>query len=288
MAEAAIANQSNRGRLVVEGVTKTYGSGPQPRYILQDCSFEIAPGKLNVVIGPSGCGKTTLLKLIAGFEMPDSGTIEMDGRHVTGPGPDRLVVFQETALFDWMTCYGNVAFGPKARGERTGSIRTSAQALLERVGIGDFRNKYPTQLSGGMQRRVELARAMINNPALMLLDEPFRGLDAMTRRLMQEYLVGLLETSSRTVLFITTDIDEAILIADRLIVLSNTPAHCRTTMAIDLPRPRSSAQIIEDDHANQLKLQALNILHEEAMRSFRQGSKAASDFLDAYAKRISR
>ena len=274
------------GRLVVKDVSKRYGAGPLARTVLEGCSLAIEPGKLNVIIGPSGCGKTTLLKLIAGFEAPDRGMIELDGQPITRPSPERLVVFQETALFSWMTCYENIVFGPNARGEPSKATKAAAEELLERVGLRDFRNKYPTQLSGGMQRRIELARAMINNPTLMLLDEPFRGLDAMTKRLMQEYFVALFEKNPRTVLFITTDIDEAILLADRLFVLSNIPARCKTEMVIDLPRPRSPAQLFEDDHANDLKLAALRILHEEAMRSFRQGSKAAADFLDAYARRI--
>jgi NitT/TauT family transport system ATP-binding protein len=274
------------GRIEIRGVTKSYSTGPYSKTIIRNCNVVIEAGKLNVIIGPSGCGKTTLLKLIAGFEEPDEGSILMDGKPVRGQGPDRLVVFQETALFSWMTAYENIVFGPRARGEPHERTRISAEFLLERVGLTAFRDKYPSQLSGGMQRRVELARALINNPRVMLLDEPFRGLDAMTKGLMQEYFVQLYEDQPRTVVFITTDIDEAILLADRLIILSNVPAYLRAEIPVDLPRPRKASQIFEDDQANDIKLAALRILHEEAMRSFQQGSKAAADFLDAYTKRI--
>jgi NitT/TauT family transport system ATP-binding protein len=278
---------SRRGRIELRGVSKSYGVGPYARQVIKDCGFAIEPGKLNVIIGPSGCGKTTLLKLMAGFERADGGMVLMDGDPIRAPGPDRLVVFQETALFSWMTAYENIVFGPRARGEYDERARTLAASLLERVGLTDFRDKFPSQLSGGMQRRVELARAMINNPVVMLLDEPFRGLDAMTKVLMQEYFVQLYEESPRTVVFITTDIDEAILLADRLFILSNLPAGLRAEIAVDLPRPRKLKQIFEDDRANDIKLIALRILHEEAMKSFQQGSKAAADLLDAYVKRIS-
>ncbi len=283
----AHAIDSRRGRIEVRGVSKSYGVGPFARQVIKDCSFAIELGKLNVIIGPSGCGKTTLLKLMAGFERADDGIVLMDGSPIRSPGPDRLVVFQETALFSWMTTYENIVFGPRARGEYNAQTRALADSLLEHVGLMDFRDKFPSQLSGGMQRRVELARAMINNPVVMLLDEPFRGLDAMTKGLMQEYFVQLYEDNPRTVIFITTDIDEAILLADRLFILSNLPAGVRAEVAVDLPRPRKPKQIFEDDRANDIKLTALRILHEEAMKSFQQGSKAAADFLDAYIKRVS-
>lgn len=275
-----------RGRVGLRDVCKSFGEDPLRRMIISRCSFTIEPGKLNVVIGPSGCGKTVLLNLIAGFERPDFGTLVMDGVPIRDPGPDRLVVFQETALFSWMTAYENVLFGPYARGDRSKGTRGAVDALLEQVGLSAFRTKFPAQLSGGMQRRAELARAMINNPAVMLLDEPFRGLDAMTKSLMQESFLKLYEEQPRTVVFFTTDIDEAVLMADRLFVLSNVPANLRAEIPVHVPRPRTLASIFEDDGANEIKIAALRILHEEALKSFRQGSKAAADFLDAYAKRV--
>jgi NitT/TauT family transport system ATP-binding protein len=170
----------------------------------------------------------------------------------------------------------------------TKETKDFAEFLLNKVGLQDFRHKYPTQLSGGMQRRAELARAMINNPRVMILDEPFRGLDAMTKELMWEYYSALYEENRRTNFFVTTDIDEAIFLADRLLVMSNIPTQVRAVIEVDMPRPRKLLEIVENDRANEIKIQALSILHEEAMRSFSRGSKAAADFVDAYSKRIAK
>jgi NitT/TauT family transport system ATP-binding protein len=238
------------------------------------------------MIGPSGCGKSTLIRLLAGFERPNEGSITVDGKPVTGPGRDRLVVFQEAALFPWMTTWDNIMYGPRARGEDTRASRELAEFLLQKVGLGAFRDKYPPQLSGGMQRRAELARAMVNGPSVMILDEPFRGLDAMTKKLMQDYYAKLYEETRRTTLFVTTDIDEAIFIADRILVMTNIPARVRAVIEVDLKRPRRLEDLIESDEANAVKMQALSLLHEEAMKSFVHGSKAASDFVAAYAKRM--
>ena len=287
-----MANQkpqgASLGEIRVDKVTKSYGTGPFAKTVVQDCSFTIERNKLTVMIGPSGCGKSTLIRLLAGFERPDTGSIQIDGRPITGPGKDRLVVFQESALFPWMTTMDNILYGPRARGEQNGQTQSRADFLLEKVGLGAFRKKYPTQLSGGMQRRAELARAMINDPEVMILDEPFRGLDAMSKELMWEYYSGLYEESRRTNFFVTTDIDEAIFLADRLIVMTNIPTKVRATIEVDMPRPRRLATIFEDERANQIKMQALSLLHEEAMKSFSGGSRAATDFIEAYAKRTAK
>lgn len=279
---------STRGEIQVRNVTKTYGTGPFAKTVVQDCSFTIEHNKLTVMIGPSGCGKSTLIRLLAGFEKPDTGSIQIDGRPITGPGKDRLVVFQESALFPWMTTMDNILYGPRARGEQNGQTQSQADFLLEKVGLKAFSRKYPTQLSGGMQRRAELARAMINNPDVMILDEPFRGLDAMSKELMWEYYSGLYEESHRTNFFVTTDIDEAIFLADRLIVMTNIPTQVRATIEVDIPRPRRLANAFDSERANEIKMQALSLLHEEAMKSFSGGSRAAADFIEAYAKRTSK
>ena len=276
------------GEIQVSRVSKSYGTAESRKEVVKDCSFTIERGKLTVMVGPSGCGKSTLIRLMSGFEMPTSGEIRLDDKPVTGPARDRLVLFQETALFPWMTTYDNILYGPRARGEVTRETLDFAEFLLAKVGLQDFRKKYPTQLSGGMQRRAELARAMINNPKVMILDEPFRGLDAMTRQLMWEYYAALYEENRRTNFFITTDIDEAIFLADRLLVMSNIPTQVRAVIEVDVPRPRKLSDIVENDRANEIKMQALSILHEEAMKSFSRGSKAAADFVEAYSKRISR
>lgn len=279
---------STGSEITVKNVSKSYGAEGFAKEVVHNCSFTLERGKLTVMIGPSGCGKSTLIRLLAGFEKPTSGNISVDGKPVTGPGVDRLVVFQETALFPWMTTYDNIMYGPRARNEDTAEMREFAEMLLQKVGLSAFRKKYPSQLSGGMQRRAELARSMINKPDMMILDEPFRGLDAMTKRLMQEYYANLYNEFRRTTFFVTTDIDEAIYLADQILIMTNIPTSVRAVIDVNLPRPRHVENITESDEANAIKMQALGLLHEEAMKSFARGSKAAADFIDAYSKRVNK
>jgi NitT/TauT family transport system ATP-binding protein len=256
-------------KVELKAVCKSYGEEWERADVIKDLTLEIAGGKLTVVVGPSGCGKSTLVNLIAGFERPNRGEILLNGKPITGPSKDRMVVFQETALIPWQTTYQNVVFGPKLRGDLRGkALRQRAHELLTKVGLQDFIHKYPLQLSGGMQRRAELARALINQPQLLIMDEPFRGLDAMSRGLMQEFFLQLFEESRRTNLFVTSEIDEAIFLADRLVVLSNRPAQLRTVIDIHLPRPRHY-QVLSSPEAFEYKREAMEILHQEAMRSFR-------------------
>jgi NitT/TauT family transport system ATP-binding protein len=276
------------GEIQILHVSKSYGAEHFTKQVVQECTFAIERHKLTVMIGPSGCGKSTLIRLLAGFEKPSSGNITIDGKPVTGPGRDRLVLFQETALFPWMTTRENILYGPKARGSDTPEVREQARFLLEKVGLTAFRDKYPTQLSGGMQRRAELARAMINDPKVMILDEPFRGLDAMSKELMWEYYSGLYEESRRTNFFVTTDIDEAIFLADRLLIMTNIPTRVRAVIDVGIPRPRKLADLFDNERANEVKIQALSLLHQEAMKSFSGGSKAAADFVEAYSRRMTK
>jgi len=285
---SALRSSIKPGELRVTHVSKGYGDAQLRTEVVRDCSFTLERSKLTVMIGPSGCGKSTLIRLLAGFEKPDSGSIMLNDAPVSGPARDRLVLFQESALFPWMTTWDNILYGPRARGEMSREMRDMAEFLLNKVGLQDFRKKYPTQLSGGMQRRAELARAMINNPAVMILDEPFRGLDAMTKELMWEYYSRLFEETRRTNFFVTTDIDEAIFLADRLLIMSNIPCQVRAVLEIDLPRPRTLIAMVENDRANEIKMKALSLLHEEAMKSFSRGSKAAADFVEAYSRRVAR
>jgi NitT/TauT family transport system ATP-binding protein len=265
----APADVDAQARVELKGVSKAYGEEWERQEVIRDFNLEIAPGALTVVVGPSGCGKSTLVNLIAGFERPDKGEILLNGRRITGPSKDRMVVFQETALIPWQTTYENVVFGPRLRGDfKRKVLRQKAEELLAKVGLSEFMHKYPLQLSGGMQRRAELARALINQPQIMIMDEPFRGLDAMSRGLMQEFFLRLFEENRRTNLFVTSEIEEAIFLADRLVVLSNRPARVRTLIDIDLPRPRHY-QMLNSPEAYQYKRQALEILHQEAMRSFK-------------------
>jgi NitT/TauT family transport system ATP-binding protein len=276
------------GEMEARHVSKVFGSETDPKVVLEDCSFTVMRRKLNVLIGPSGCGKTTIVNLLAGYELPTRGEILLDGERVEGPGWSRLVVFQETALFPWMTVLDNVTFGPGVRGSMTKEeARSEAKRLLEKVGLKDFTDKYPIQLSGGMQRRAELARAMINDPKVMLMDEPFRGLDAMTRELMQEYYLRLFEEIGRTNLFVTSELEEAIFLADRLIILTNRPTRVKKVMEIDLPRPREF-HVLTSKRYLELKQEALEALHEEALKAFTSGVKSAYDLVEAYGKRTGR
>jgi NitT/TauT family transport system ATP-binding protein len=227
------------GRLTGRGISKSYAAkGGDTQVVIEDCSFDFEPGLLHVVMGASGCGKSTLAYMLAGYIAPDGGALEIDGEAITGAGADRLIVFQETALWPWMTVESNVMFGPLAKGLPRNETRDRAHALLEQFGLGDFKSKYPGQLSGGMMRRAELAQALINSPKVMILDEPFRGLDVMTRELMQEYYVRLFEDTGQSTVFITSEVEEALFLADRLHVMSGTPSRFKQTLDIDLQRPR--------------------------------------------------
>jgi NitT/TauT family transport system ATP-binding protein len=279
MALATLASE-----MVVDGVSKGFGVGPLHKQVLRDCSFTLEKGRLSVMVGPSGCGKTTLVNLLAGYETADCGNILIDGKPVAGRGPDRLVVFQETALFPWMTAFENVSYGPRVQRKLSKDVyEEETLKLLELVGLKDFKDKYPSQLSGGMQRRAELVRAMINQPKVMLMDEPFRGLDAMTRTLMQEYYVRLFEEHRATNLFVTSELEEAIFLADKLLILTNKPARVKKTLEVHLPRPREFSMLTSREY-QECKQEALELLHEEAMKSFATGAVNAADFLDAYAQ----
>jgi NitT/TauT family transport system ATP-binding protein len=272
--------------MAMRSVRMVYGNDLTPKVVLDDCSFTVAKGKLNVLIGPSGCGKTTVVNLLAGYERPSRGEIVLDGEPVTGPGWTRLVVFQETALFPWLTVLDNVIFGPTVRGAmKRDEVKREARHLLEMVGLKDFADKYPLQLSGGMQRRAELARAMINRPKVMLMDEPFRGLDAMTRKLMQEHYLRLFEEVGRTNLFVTSELDEAVFLADRLIILTNRPTQVKKIVEIDLPRPREIS-MLGSRRFLELKQEALDTLHEEAVKAFASGARSAYDLVEAYGRRV--
>ena len=251
--------------------------------LVSNCSLTAKRNCFTALVGPSGCGKTTLMNLIAGYIAPTAGKVFLDNDEVVGPSSERLMVFQETALFPWMTTLDNVVYGPMVRGTRAhAKIVSDAAAILERFGLGEFKNRYPHELSGGMQRRGELARALINDPKVLLMDEPFRGLDAMTRQLMQEYLVKLFEDTRTTTVFVTSEIDEAIFLADRLIVLSNAPARAAAVVEVGLPRPRTFEMLSSPAYAS-LKQSALELLYAEAAAAFSGG--ASLDLKEAFERR---
>lgn len=251
-------------RLTLDHVSMRFGE----QIVVSDCSLTLEPGGLTAMVGPSGCGKSTIAFLVAGYHRASAGEVRLGQQLVTGPSHERLLMFQETALLPWLTTLQNVMFGPQARGAGRREARRTSQAALERVGLAEFADSYPHELSGGMQRRAELARALVTAPRVLVLDEPFRGLDAMTRARMQEYFAELSEESSAATLFITTDVDEAILLADRLLIMSSLPARVHDAIEVDLPRPRRREEVLRDPRAAAIKERALGLLHAEAMRSF--------------------
>jgi len=198
----------------------------------------IADRELVSLLGPSGCGKSSLLSIIAGFVRPTSGIVTVGGRQVTGPGRDRGVVFQEHALFPWMTVRENIEFGPKSAGMPKAQRNSKIAELVELVGLQGFENAYPKQLSGGMRQRVAVSRALANDPAVMLLDEPFSALDEQSRQRFQQEFIRIWKATNQTVLLVTHSIDESILMSDRVVVMATRPGRVRETITVDLPRPR--------------------------------------------------
>ena len=269
-------------KLEIKNISKGFGEIYNREDILEDFDLKVMSAELLVLVGPSGCGKSTFVNLIAGFDKVDTGSIIMDGKEINKPGNDRMVVFQETALIPWQTTIDNITFGPLIRGEDKSTIKKDAETLLEKVGLIEFKDKYPIQLSGGMQRRAELARAMINKPEVMIMDEPFRGLDAMSRELMQDFFVKLFEENRKTNIFVTSEIDEAIFLADRLVVLTNKPTKVRKIINIDLPRPRNF-EMLRSKEAYDYKREAMELLHEEAMKSFTSKDDVGNEFMKAYS-----
>jgi NitT/TauT family transport system ATP-binding protein len=279
-----MVDERKDGEIVFKDVTTLVRIKGEPTVVLKDCSMTIEKGRLTVLVGPSGCGKTTVINLIAGYEVPYRGEVLIDGKAFTGPNWERLVVFQEMALFPWLTCYENVCFSPTVRKSMTKEeMHSEAIRLLELVGLRGFEEKYPMQLSGGMQRRAELARALINRPRVMLMDEPFRGLDAMTRELMQEYYLKLFEATRITNVFVTSEIEEAIFLADKLMVMTNKPTKIKKVINVNLPRPRDW-KMATSSHYRELKAEALELLHEEAIKASIASGKADVDLSAAYER----
>ena len=206
---------------------------------LQATDLEVAENDFITLLGPSGCGKSTLLRMVAGLETPSTGRILLDGKPVVGPGADRGMVFQSYTLFPWLTILQNVCFGLREKGLPLPQQLEIAHSFIGKVGLKGFENHFPKQLSGGMQQRTAIARALANDPKMLLLDEPFGALDNQTRVLMQELLLGIWESAQKTVLFVTHDIDEAIFMANRVAVFSARPGRIKTEIAVDFPHPRS-------------------------------------------------
>jgi NitT/TauT family transport system ATP-binding protein len=223
------------------GVRKLYTKNGRQLPVLDLERFTAREGELVTVVGPSGCGKSTFLHIVGGFIRPEAGSIRLYGREVTGPGPDRGMMFQEFALFPWRTVAGNVAWGLEVQGVPRREREAAVGKYLELMDLVDFRHHYPAEISGGMKQRVALARVLAFDPKVLLMDEPFGALDAQTREVMQEELLRLWERTGKTIVFVTHDIEEAVYLGDRVVVLTARPARVKEEVTIGLPRPRDLA-----------------------------------------------
>jgi ABC-type nitrate/sulfonate/bicarbonate transport system ATPase subunit len=224
--------------LTVRGVSKQFRSGTRETLALQATDLEVAENDFITILGPSGCGKSTLLRIVAGLETPTTGEVLLDQRRIDAPGADRGMVFQSYTLFPWLSVLDNVCFGLRERGMARDQQLHLANGFLAKVGLQGFANHFPKQLSGGMQQRTAIARALANNPRMLLMDEPFGALDHQTRELMQELLLGIWEGEQKTVLFVTHDIDESVFMASRVVVMSARPGRIKLDRAVSLPHPR--------------------------------------------------
>ena len=248
------------GRIAIEQLSLRVGQGAQAFEAVQDISLTVEPGEFVCLLGPSGCGKSTLLGALAGHLQPSKGAISVDGVAVDGPHAERGLVFQHHTLFPWRRVIDNVAFGLKMQGVARAERRRRALELLAMVGLEEFAQHYPAQLSGGMKQRVEIARVLINHPRVMLMDEPFGALDAQTRLMMQQLLLQLWARIRTTIVFITHDIDEALFLADRILVMSPRPGRIIEEIAVDFARPRD-ATLVTSEHFTRLKRRCLQLLH---------------------------
>jgi len=242
----------------IDQLYKTYPGTPPVRALEKIC-LDIAPGDFVALLGPSGCGKSTLLNIIASFEQPTSGILTVGGQTIATPGPDRGVVFQEAALFPWLTVWENIVFGPKAQGLPPSDYEARAEEMLNIMGLKDFRNHLPIQLSGGMRQRVGIARVLTLGSQILLMDEPFGALDAQTRLTMQELLLSVWERLKPTIIFVTHDIDEALFLADKIYVMSARPGRMESVIDTHLALPRA-IEMTATPEFNELKLQILKTI----------------------------
>ncbi len=249
-------------QIQVRGVEKTFSVGAQKIVALQNIDLDIRKGEFVCLLGPSGCGKSTLLNAVAGFQPPTKGTVTVDGRTITEPGPDRGMVFQEYALFPWMTVAQNVAFGLEIKGMSKAEIAERVEWLLQKLHLQDFRNRFPKDLSGGMRQRVAIARVLALDSPILLMDEPFGALDALTRRTLQDELLRIWEEVGKTILFVTHSIEESIYLADRIIVMTYRPGTIKRDVLVDMPRPRDGSA----PEFNRLKRELSQMVMEEQQR----------------------
>ncbi|MAY32641.1 MAG: ABC transporter ATP-binding protein [Rhodovulum sp.] len=256
-----------KGRIDVNDVVIRFGKGADTHLAVDKTEVTIEAGEFVCILGPSGCGKSTLLNAIAGYVKPSEGAVTVDGDTVQKPGPDRGMVFQQYSLLPWKTVYENVAFGPKMAGHSRTESGSIANTFLELVGLKKFGDRYPAELSGGMQQRVGIARALANYPSVLLMDEPFGALDAQTRLMMQESLLEIWRKFGTTVVFVTHDVDEAVFLADRVLIMSAAPGRIIEDVRIDLPRPRSTDMASTPEYVKARQF-CLDIIKAESRKAF--------------------
>ena len=274
------AGNSGLGALSIKNVTKVYDPEGVNVLAVDDCSMEIAGGEVCMIVGPSGCGKTTLLNAIAGFHSVTEGSIHLDGELLCGPskpladqGADRMVVFQHGALFPWKTLQENVAYGPtvqKVLAPR--EAMDKASTMLAEAGLGSFLTKYPGEVSSGMARRAEIVRALINDPKVLLLDEPYRAMDALTKQIMHESLLETYDRTGVTIFFITHDLEEAIFLGDKVHIVTTRPCQLKKTVEVKIPRPRSY-ETQSSEAFRKLLEEVSDAVHEEAVKAFQAGER---------------
>ncbi len=271
--------QNEQSALHINGVGKRYMSRDGAVAALEECAFEVNPGGFTVLVGPSGCGKTTLLNIVAGFDSPTLGEVRLGAKIIASqdsalhPGPDRMVVFQHDGLFPWMTVLDNVCYGPII--QRTMSpkqARGAARHMLRRVGLSGIEDSYPGGISSGMRRRVEIIRALICRPKILLMDEPFRALDALMKSIMHDFLLRLYDLEPFTVFFITHDLLEAIYLGDKVIVMTSRPGRIKEVFSVGLPRPRSY-QMLASSELLRIKSDVTEAVHDEAVKAFVVGER---------------
>lgn len=258
--------------ILIHDVQKVFKTSGDDVVALQNINLEIPAGQFVCLLGPSGCGKSTLLNAVAGFLPPSAGTISVNGTPITAPGPDRGMVFQEYALFPWMTVEQNIAFGLEIQKAPSKIIKERVDALLTMLHLTDFRERFPKDLSGGMRQRVAIARVLALNSPIMLMDEPFGALDALTRRNLQDELLKIWETLGKTILFVTHSIEESIYLADRIVVMTYRPGTVKRDILVDIPRPRDPAA----PRFNELKRELGQLVMEEQQRHAEDEFKMAA------------
>jgi NitT/TauT family transport system ATP-binding protein len=263
------AAQEGQGRIEIDGVSIVFGSGATATTAVQETSVSISPGEFVCILGPSGCGKSTLLNSVAGYVTPSSGRVLVDDELVTEPGPDRGMVFQQYSLFPWKTVHQNIAFGPRRAGYTKTECGAIANTFLSMIGLSKIADSYPGELSGGMQQRVGIARALANYPRVLLMDEPFGALDAQTRLMMQESLLSIWSGFGITVLFVTHDVDEAIFLADRILIMSASPGSVIADLKVGLERPRLP-EMATAPEAVELKKKCLASIRAQSLKAFEE------------------